>query len=87
MTQDQIRKILGLTIGRPAGPPGGSASATPAPVGGQPPFAFQPGAPGVRGPAPGTLPQGLPPNQPQQHTQVPSNKFLQVVSKNIQKLT
>jgi len=82
VTQEQIRKILGLSIGKPAGS-GGSAAATPAPVGNQPPFAFQqPGGPGIRGPAPGIQPLPGQPGQqgPQQHGAVPSNKFLQPIS-------
>uniref|UniRef100_A0A7E4VTQ8 Protein transport protein SEC23 n=1 Tax=Panagrellus redivivus TaxID=6233 RepID=A0A7E4VTQ8_PANRE len=78
VTQDQIRKILGLNIGRPAGGPA-SASGTTTPAPGQPQFGF-PGAPGhpsaqfaTRAPVP--LPQQN--NVPGVH--VPSNKFLQPV--------
>lgn len=92
VTQEQIRKILGLNIGRPAGNfPGGQ----PAQAGGAPQpnaapqYAFPQGGPGQlpmaggpRGPVPGGMPQQQ--QAPQQQQQqpgapMPSNKFLQVI--------
>jgi protein transport protein SEC23 len=90
VNQEQIRKILGLNVGRPAGSfPTGAAPAAAAqtPMAPNFPQNVSGGLPmgGPRGPVPGVLPQGMPQGMPQQsqqqgHPAIPSNKFLQPVS-------